>query len=267
MGGDFLLAGGDLSWSAWTFEPTVLFGVALAGGLYTGGVFATRQRGDGERLVWWRPLSFVAGLAAVLVALTSPIDRGADTYLLLLHMVQHALLATIAPPLLILGIGPQQARRLSELPGIGRLLLLAHPLVAILLFVVNMWFWHAPPVYGAALDNLWLHVVMHLAFFVSGLLFWWPLLQEWPAAIRMSLPARLLYLVVSGFPMGLLAVFLFASPDVLYAHYETAPRLWGISPMADQQVAGLVMGGLGETASFVAFTYFFARLMAESDSP
>lgn len=256
----FLLAE-DLRWSSWSFEPTALAAIALAAGLYAGAW--NRQRQAGESIPWWRPVAFATGLLTLFLALSSPLDLAADDYLLLMHMAQHALVATVAPPLLILGLTPGMAEALSRLPVVRWLLAAAFPLAAAFLFIANMWFWHIPPIYEAALDNLAVHVLMHICFIATGLLFWWPVIQDWPALVRLPIAGKMVYLLVTGFPMGLLALLFFASPDVLYESYESGPGLWGISPLTDQQVAGLIMGVVGETASFIAFTYLFVRLMEE----
>ena len=256
-----LILAEDLTWSSWSFEPTVLLGIALVAGGYT--ALFRRCVDEGDVVPWWRPAAFTAGIMVLFLALSSPLDLAADSYLLLMHMAQHALLATVAPPLLILGLTPGMARTFSGLPVVRWLLMAAFPLAAAFLFIANMWFWHIPPIYDAALDILAVHVVMHICFIATGLLFWWPVIQDWPPIVRMPIAGKMLYLLVTGFPMGLLAALFFASPDVLYSEYETGPSLWGISPLTDQQVAGLVMGIVGETASFIAFTYLFLRLMEE----
>jgi putative membrane protein len=260
VGTGFLLAE-DLRWSSWSFEPTALAGIALAAGLYVGAL--NHQRRTGAAIEWWRPAAFGAGLSILFLALSSPLDLAADDYLLLMHMAQHALLATVVPPLLILGLTPGMAQSFSRLPLVNLVLLAAFPLVAAFLFIANMWFWHIPAIYEAALDNLGIHVLMHVCFIGTGLLFWWPVIQDWPPVVRLPIAGKMVYLLVTGFPMGLLALLFFASTDVLYDSYESGPGLWGISPLTDQQVAGLIMGVVGETASFIAFTYLFLRLMEE----
>lgn len=257
----------DITLRSWNVEPTVLLGLALVVGLYAGALYRNQQLRLPDPLEWWRPLCFLAGLAAIFVALASPLDLGADSYLLTLHMAQHALLGTLAPPLLVLGIPPFIARNLSTLPVLNRVLLLAHPIPAGMLFVANMWFWHIPPIYNVTTDYLVAHIAMHLSFVAAGLLFWWPLVQEWPREVRMSRGMKLVYLLATGHPMALLAALFFGTPTVLYDHYETTRNLWGISPIEDQQYAGLIMGALGESAGFIAFSYLFLKLMAEDDEP
>jgi cytochrome c oxidase assembly factor CtaG len=107
---------------------------------------------------------------------------------------------------------------------------------------------------------------MHFAFMGSGLLFWWPVIQPSSLLPRVGDGARLLYLFATGMPMGLLAMLFFASNDVIYDYYEQPTRLWGISPMDDQQIAGLVMGALGEAASFAAITLLFFRFLEKEEA-
>jgi putative membrane protein len=140
-------------------------------------------------------------------------------------------------------------------------LLLTAPLVAALLFIVNMWLWHLPPVYEAALNNLGVHVAMHIAFMATGLLFWWPVIEPLPEMARTGEGGKLLYLFATGFPMGLLALLLVSSGNVVYDYYESTPRVWGMSALIDQQIAGIIMGSLGEFASFGAMTLLFLRFL------
>jgi putative membrane protein len=139
--------------------------------------------------------------------------------------------------------------------------------VAGTLFIVNMWFWHVPPVYQLALDHHdSVHALMHVTFIYTGLLFWWPVIQPLPMPGAMGEGARLLYLFATGFPMELLALLLLASGTVVYRYYGDGPYLWGIDPLPDQQVAGLIMGALGQFAAFVAITLLFFRFLDREES-
>lgn len=214
----------------------------------------------------WRAACFFAGVLTIFLALTSPLDAGANR-LLSLHMLQHVFLTTIGPPLLLLGLTPALLEPLLR-PGLTSRLaaLVTHPVFAGTLFIVNMWFWHVPPVYDAALSRLPLHITMHLMFMGSGILFWWPVIQPSPRTGRLGEGARLLYLFATGMPMGLLALLFFASNGVIYDHYEKLQPLWGLSQMDDQQIAGLVMGALGEAASFTAITLLFFRFLDREEA-
>jgi cytochrome c oxidase assembly factor CtaG len=256
-----LHSGHDVSLTAWHFEPTVV-GIALA----VLGLYGLALRAGGP-LEWWRPLAFLAGASLMVVALVSPLDAASDR-LLSMHMLQHVVLTSIGPPLVLLGLPPGALRRLLPAGSRGfRLLgLLTFPFLTAAAFIVNMWLWHIPPLYEAALSDIYVHVAMHVAFMASGLLFWWPIVAPHPELATALPGARLLYLFVSGFPMGVLALLLLSSEVIIYDFYEGQPdRLWNLSALEDQQIAGVVMGSLGEIASFVAFSLIFVRYFLSDD--
>jgi putative membrane protein len=182
-------------------------------------------------------------------------------------MLQHVFLTTIGPPLVLLGLPDALLRPIFSNPSVFKAAkVLFHPVTTGTIFIVNMWLWHIPPVYDLAVSNLWVHVVMHFAFMGTGLLFWWPVVQPSRLLPQVGDGARLLYLFATGMPMGLLAMLFFASNDVIYDYYEQPSRLWGLAPMDDQQIAGLVMGALGEAASFAAITLLFFRFLDREEA-
>ncbi len=251
----------SLSWRSWSWEPEIFLGIA---GLAVAYWWTAARDHSRARLEWWRPALFGLGLLTLFLALESPLDAAGTDYLLSAHMLQHMLLAVAAPPLLLLGLPRSMARRLVALPLAGPLLLaLVAPVPPAAIFTVNMWLWHIPSVYQAALDWPSLHAAMHLAFVATGVLLWWPVIEPLPEKRTLAAPAKALYLFVTGLPMALLALALLASPALLYPHYGQTPRLWGISPLTDQQLAGLVMGALGEAGSFIAFSLLFLRFVDE----
>jgi cytochrome c oxidase assembly factor CtaG len=180
-----LHAGHNVHFGAWHLEPTVLAGALLAVGFYTYG--ALYLKGAPAP---WRALCFYTGVLIIFVALVSPLDVAAER-LLSLHMLQHVLLTTVGPPLLLLGLTPALLQPVLSPARIRRAVtLLTHPVFAGTLFIVNMWFWHIPPVYDAALSHAGVHIVMHVAFMGSGILFWWPVVQPSPLTGRYSEGAR-----------------------------------------------------------------------------
>jgi len=258
---DPLHIGHSVDLGAWHLEPSVVAGAFIALSFYTYGVILLRVS-----IPPWRAACYFAGVVIMFLALTSPLDTAADR-LLSMHMLQHVGLTTFGPPLLLLGLTPALLGPLLRPAVLGRLArTVTHPVFAGTLFIVNMWFWHVPPIYGAALDHLAVHITMHVAFMTSGILFWWPVVQPSPLTGRLGEGARLLYLFATGMPMGLLALLFFASNGVIYDHYETVQRLWGISPKDDQQIAGLIMGALGEAASFAAITLLFFRFLDREEA-
>ncbi len=257
-----LHAGHAVTWSAWHLDASIIAGVFVVAGLY---VYSLQFS---PRFEWWRPAAFFAGAALMFLALASPMDAAAHD-LLSMHMLQHIVLTTFGPPLVLLGL-PSAALGHFLPMGTRRFAFarqLTAPFVAGPIFILNMWLWHVPPVYEAALTNLGVHIAMHVAFMATGLLFWWPIVAPLKELSIAGGPARLLYLFVTGFPMGILALLLLSSETVIYDFYQTQPRqLWGVSPLADQQVAGVIMGSLGEAASFIAFSLIFVKYLLDSEA-
>jgi putative membrane protein len=240
-------------WRTWTFQPTVLAGLVLAGWAYGRGVRSLwRGGGIGRGVRPWRACAFGAGLLAVAAALVSPLDAAADR-LLSAHMAQHLLLVVVAAPLLIVGspvlamsrILPNRWRRGTRRWGRSRTSrvsgrTLTNPLISLLLATAVLWAWHVPPVYEAAVGDPILHLVEHASFLGTALLFWWVALQP-SGPRRLPHGADVLYVFAGALQSGALgALFTFASSPVypLYAHRTAA---LGLSALADQQLAGLLM--------------------------
>ena len=235
-------------WGAWNLDP-----VLIAGGLLT--VWAYRRGRSGGRRTsdTWRDRAFSGALLALGVALLSPLDA-LSSALASAHMVQHLLLVLVAAPLLALSapastllrgsplgvrraIGPWR-RRLGLAAASRRVL--GHPATVWLLGVGTLWFWHAAVPYDAALANPLLHAVEHASLLVTAWLFW-----------RVVLGTRNPRRVSNG--LGILLVFAMAIQSVLlsalltfarapwYAGYATTTEPWGLTPLADQQLAGVIM--------------------------
>src|SRR6185503_18398336 len=187
--------------------------------------------------------AFAGGLLVILIALVSPVDDLGEHRLFTMHMVQHLLLADLAPILLLLGLSRAflrpAVRRLR--PVEERLGPLAHPAVALALYVGLMWLWHIPAMYELALDHAWAHALEHASFFTAGVAFWWYLIEPVPPRHRLTGPWALAYLASAKILMGMLGVVLAFSPDAMYSTYEDAPRTWGLTALEDQNVGGLVM--------------------------
>jgi cytochrome c oxidase assembly factor CtaG len=241
-------------WSAWAFEPAVVAGLVAGAALYARGVRTLwRAAGPGRGIRRWRVACFAGGLAAVALALLSPIDT-VGTALFSVHMVQHLLLIVVAAPLLVLGDGGTGIlwslsldgrrgvgawwRRQRALPALWHRL--RRPLVALALHLSALWLWHVPAAYDAALSNEAVHVAEHACFFLTALLFWYPVADPHRRA-RLGVGPATLYLFVAGLQGTLLgALITFARHPWYAAHYGTTVA-WGLTPLEDQQIAGLVM--------------------------
>jgi putative membrane protein len=189
----------------------------------------------------------------------TPLD-GLTYHVLAAHLLQNVVLAEWAPALLVLAVPPALAARLARVPAVRWL---TRPVVALPLWLATYFAWHVPAAYDAALRSAALIHLEHASYLVAGCLFWWPVLQDEPW--RLPSAARAFYLFAAfllGSPLGLLLALL---PDAIYDFYADGPGLWGLSPLADQQLAGATMAIEQAVVFFAAFTYFFLRFLREEE--
>jgi len=140
------------------------------------------------------------------------------------------------------------------------------PLVAGALFSVPITLWHFPQFYEAALQHHPLHIVQHLVFLVTAVIMWWPVLSPLPELPRASYGTQLLYLFALGLPMSLAGALITLADGVLYPFYVSAPRVWGLTPAADQQLGGLFMWVVGTIYLWVAASVVWFRWSAREES-
>lgn len=195
------------------------------------------------RSVW-----FLMGVAALWIGADYPIHELSEGYLFSIHMVQHTLFSLIAPPLLLLGMPAALLRRILRPEPVLRVVrFLTRPLVALLLFNGVVLVTHWPALVDASLRSEPLHFFVHLVLFSSAVLMWWPVVDPLPELKRLSEPGKMLYLFLQSILPTVPASFITFAESPVYRFYETAPRLWGIDVLTDQQMAGLIMkigGGL-----------------------
>jgi cytochrome c oxidase assembly factor CtaG len=209
-----------------------------------------------------RIAAFAAGQLLILAVFLTPVQTVALRYLLTMHLLQNVVLAEWAPALIVAGLSPALAARLSR-PAAVRLL--TSPFVALPVWLAVYFAWHLPWPYDTALRHpgSLLHVE-HLSYLLAGCLVWWPVLQDVPRVL--SPAAKAVYLFVAfvlASPLGLLLALL---PRPLYDVYEHAPeRLWGLSAAADQQLAGITMASEQAVVFFAVFTFFFLRFLRDEE--
>jgi cytochrome c oxidase assembly factor CtaG len=257
-----------MSLTAWTIDPSVAYVAAAALLYWLGG------RGFGSRPPrrgWLTTLSFTAGLLTIVLALDSPLDTYADR-LFWVHMTQHVLLLTVAPPLILLGrpwprmwralpLGTRTAvgRTLARARWTAPLRAMAKPVPAFVLFNLTVLGWHIPGAYNATLTNARIHNLEHLMFFVFGMLFWARVIDPGPLRPRLVWPMRLVFVAGSMVVGWVLAITLVLVPHPLYAHYaDLIHRPGGITALTDQQIAAGMMwvpGSIAYTITLLAGLY------------
>jgi cytochrome c oxidase assembly factor CtaG len=200
---------------------------------------------------------FAGAVALLFAVLLTPLGTIALHYHLWAHLVQNVALAEWIPLLLVAAVPPALADTLARYRAVR---LLTRPLVALPLWLGSYVVWHIPAAYDTALEHHWLLHLEHLTYLVAGVLLWWPVLQT-------SLPngAKAAYVFaafVLASPLGLMLALL---PSPVYDFYVEAPRLWGLTPLADQQIAGIAMALTESVVFFVVFTVYLLRFMAEEE--
>ena len=262
----------------WSFDPLVVGALILSAAAWLLLVRRVRRLHPGRPVPIARTAAFLGGLAAVAVALMSGIERY-DTTLFSVHMVQHMVLMLVAAPLLALAAPVTQLLRAASHSVRGRWLLpvlhstpmaaLGHPIVAWLTFTVVLWFTHFSPVFDLALEDRGVHQLEHAAYLASALLFWWPVVAADPARRRLPYPVRALYVLLQLPVNSFLGMAILFADSPLYPHYATLGSPYGITALADQQVAGGLMWLAGDVAFIGAVLAVVAAWMRheERDAP
>jgi cytochrome c oxidase assembly factor CtaG len=219
-------------------------------------LFAVGRYGASRRHV----VCFGFAMVLLAVAFWTPLHHLGLHYLLLAHLLQNVILAEWAPLFAVLGVSGGMARALA---GHRVWRAAVHPAVALPLWLGNYFAWHVPAIYVGALEQQgWAINVEHACYFATGILMWWPLVQDVPR--RLPSGARVAYAFaafVLAAPLGLLLALL---PRPIYDYYvEARPRVWGLSPLADQEIAGVTMATEQAVVLFVVFLFWFRRFLAE----
>lgn len=243
----------DTALATWRFPWWTSGSLLLMVMLYARG-FAGVHRQMPSRFPLRRLGFFLAGTAAIALALISPLEA-LDDKLLTIHMVQHLLLLIIAPPLLLLGapqiplirgIPPKLAKQtisvIAKSHSCRRFFrFVTHPVSAFILFSVAMLGWHLPGPFECALRSNYLHALEHGCFLAAGMIFWYPVLHPWPAVEEWTPWAFVPYLLIADAENSLLAAFMVFSGRVIYPSYADVARINGIPAVTDQIVAGAIM--------------------------
>ena len=258
---------------AWSLDPIAIAMLVLVAAAYAWAVRRVDRGHPENPHPVHRSWLFGGGLAAIGVAMLSPIEAY-EGVLFSVHMVQHMLLELVAAPLLLAGAPITLALRASG-PSVRKGLLrvlqsrIAHvisfPVIAWLVFAAVNWGWHFSVLYDQALENQALHYFQHATFLGAALLFWWPAIGVDPSPWRLPHPVRLLYLFMAMPQNSFLGVALLSAGTVLYPHYVTNVRDWGMTPLEDQQLGGVIMWVVGDLAFLAGMAVVVVLWMRHED--
>lgn len=238
----------DLSQGGFTVHWSTVIGLAALWLLWAWRVRVHRAQDPAQRPTPVQAIAFAAGLVVMFLALNGPVHDISDYYLFTGHMVQHLVLTIVTPPLLLLGTPGWMLRpALRSRPVAALARAVTTPRAAFAIFNLVLAAWHLPPLYNSAMYYHEVHIAQHLMFLVGAVIMWWPLLSPLPELPRLSYPGQMLYSFLMTLPMTVISIFIVYADHVLYPAYASAPRLWGLSPLEDQRLGGLIMwipGGL-----------------------
>ena len=244
------------------FEPLQVVPVLAVAVLY-----AVRARSlalAGRPVPAWRQVSFACGMLLIVVALVSPL-AALDYELLWAHMAQHLLLADLGALLIVLGLTGPLLQPLLATRSLGWLRVLSQPAVALPLWLANLYLWHLPGPYQAAVSSEAVHVLEHACFVGFGIAMWMALLGPLPKPAWFGNGARLVYVVVVRLGGAVLANVLVWAGSPLYPDYAAGEAAHGIEPLADQGAAGVVMMVEQGLVTMGLFAWLFFRAAKQSD--
>ncbi|HEY1952813.1 MAG TPA: cytochrome c oxidase assembly protein [Gemmatimonadaceae bacterium] len=263
-------------WTSWTWEPGVVLTLLVAAILYAVGVWRLWSISVGVGIKRWEASAFAAGWSATAMALVSPLHALGGS-LFSAHMAQHELLISVSAPLLVLGrplIPFLWALPRSWRPRIGGVALrapvssswrvLSRPSVAFTLHAIALWAWHLPGPYQATLTSELMHTLQHLSFIATALLFWWTIFGARHSTLGYG--GAVFYLFATALQTGALGALLTFAPTLWYPVYASTTAAWGLNPLEDQQLGGLIMWIPGSIPYLVAAMVVFMRWLKQSEA-
>ncbi len=261
-------------WASWNFDPLAILALVGASVVYARMYRRASSRSSALGAGHWAP--YASGIAVLAVALLSPLDAIGDKWLLSAHMLQHVLLSDVAPalivlglrsPVLPLGLTPSALRAVAPGGRSGRVLsLLTSPWVAIPLWATATWVWAIPAMFDFAAQHAVVHVLEHATLFYTGLALWWLIVDPLPRARLRPNGERLALLGFTRLASAAICVPLTWMTSTQYSLYASAPRGFGISALADQQLAGASMCFIEFLVFGIAFAAVFISMLSRDES-
>ncbi len=247
----------------WSLDPFQVVPTVVVAALYLRRTQTLRR--EGRPVPVFRLIMFWTGIAIVVLALNSPIDSLGEEHFFFVHMIQHVLLGDLAPLCFVLAMTGPILRPVLAIGFVDRLRILAHPLVALPVWAVDLYTWHVPFLYGAALHHDSVHALEHFCFFTFGCAMWEPVVETLPAPAWFGTGMKLGYIATVRVLETVLANIFIWSSRVVYGVYRHAPE-WGITPVHDVNLGGIVMMAEGSIVTLSALAWLFLRLAEESET-
>lgn len=261
--------------SQWTWPPFVILPLLLIAILYGAGVARMRPPVANVRALVRAILWFALGWISLVVALDSPLHELGEQ-LFWVHMTQHEILMLISAPMLLLGrpvvtllwaLTPPWRKRATKLAGLQPLrtvrAMVSAPLSAWLLSALALWIWHVPWLFDRTLRSDWIHAAQHTTFFVSALLFWWPLVNRTPG---LGYGGALAYVFTTALHTSVLGALLTFAPRPWYSSYITTAPAWHLTALEDQQLGGLIMWIPAGTLLLIVALVLLVKWLQESQT-
>lgn len=258
----------------WTWPLPIVILLLLAVALYLAGLFRM-YRGSAKMSIRWSSVAYwTLGWGSLVLALDSPIHEIGEQ-LFWVHMTQHEILMLVSAPLLVLArplvpflyaLSPQWRQGVAN---VGRTRIfrsswrfVSAPVSAWLISALALWAWHAPWLFARAIENDWVHAAQHASFFLSALLFWWPLVNGAPS---MGYGGALVYVFTTAMHTSVLGALLTFARTAWYAPYVGTAPLWNLTALEDQQLGGLIMWIPAGTVLLAAFLILLVKWMKQSE--
>ena len=224
--------------SSGVFEPLQIAGLTAFGAAY--GIRAANLARDGRPVPTWRIASYFSGVALIAVAFASPLAH-LGSELVLAHMIQHLVIGDIAALLIVLGLTRSVLQPVMALKAFDRLRLLTLPMIALPLWIANLYVWHIPALYDGTVTSEPLHALQHASFITFGICMWMPIAGPLPVPSWFGGGAQVGYTIVARLASAGLGNILMWSGATLFTAYAAGEAYWNISPQADQGTAGVIM--------------------------
>jgi len=249
--------------TTWNVEPLQLVPTLVVSLLYLRRTRTLARRG--QPVAGCRQFLFWLGIGLVVIALNSPVDALGEQDFFFVHMTQHILLGDLAPLCFVADLTGPVLRPVLALRPVDRLRFLTHPLVALPVWAVNLYVWHIPVLYQAALHHNAIHALEHFLFFTCGCLMWSPVLETLPAPEWFGTAWKLGYIAVVRLLETILGNVFIWSSSAFYSWYVARLPRWGITAVHDQNLAGVVMMAEGSLVTLGALAWLFLKLAAEGE--